>query len=78
MVKDAADANCYVVVSLLADAENSQSLCTPHPTTHLTYSRPKPAEVGDIDLESPFLFSLLNQEEETHILHSSSPLAFNR
>jgi hypothetical protein len=70
--------NCYVIVSLLADPNNSQSLCTPHPTTFLKGACPQLVADGEIDLESPFLFSLLDQEEETHLIHSSSPLDFNR
>lgn len=90
IVADAAEGSFYVVVSLLADPKKSQSLCTPHPTTLLTSkpsSSQSPsagavAAVGTatavggsgVDLESPYLFSLLDQEEESHtVYHSASP-----
>ena len=77
MATDAADGNYYVVVSLLADPKGSHSRCTPHPTTLTSTSPPPPPpSVGVVDLESSYLFSLLDQEEETHIVHSSSSPSF--
>ena len=69
----AVDRKYYVVVSLLADPKNSQSMCIPQPTTFTSHAGPSVTSGGGgVDLESPYLFSLLDQEEETHIVQSSS------
>ena len=77
-MRDDAGCHYYVVMTLLADPNKTKGLCTPHPTT-VTSDHPLPTQHdGDVDLESPFLFSLLDQEEESRIVFSSSSPSFNR